>query len=223
LRFQDLAGLRFGRLIVRTRAGSERAGPNATRATWNCDCDCGAVTVVPTDKLKNGNTRSCGCLLADTKRKHGHAADKAPSPTYSSYRSMLNRCFVASSPAHAHYKKLGITVCDRWRFGRDGRSGFECFLADMGQRPSLKHSLDRHPNQTGNYEPSNCRWATKSEQGNNRSTNRLVTFRGRQITVTELARETKLPYELLRHRISRAGWPIERAVNTPPRQKIAQR
>lgn len=213
MRFQDLTGLRFGRLTVLSRAGTRQAGPRSWRATWNCECDCGATTIVPSNNLRSGNTKSCGC--EHPRRRHGHAADGAPSPTYSSYRAMLCRCYVKSSPSHAHYKSLGVTVCDRWRFGEDGKSGFDCFLADIGKRPSLKHSLDRYPNQTGNYEPGNCRWATKTEQGNNRSTNQLVTFQGRRISVTQLARETRLPYELLRHRITRAGWTVADAITAP--------
>lgn len=145
--------------------------------------------------------------------KHGHIVGNVKSPTYKSWQSMLARCTHASSPSFAYYQRNGITVCDRWRT-------FENFLADMGERPGLEFSIDRHPNQFGNYEPGNCRWATKSEQANNRATNRTVVYRGTTYTMAQLARATGVSKDTLRDRITRKGWPVDEAVETP---KILQR
>lgn len=130
---------------------------------------------------------------------HGHAGNPEKgiprSPTYLSWQHMIARCTQRSNPAYEHYKARGITVCERWR-------SFVNFLADMGERPSRAHTLDREDND-GNYEPGNCRWATMREQGNNRSTNRTVNYNGEMVTFAELARITGAPKELLRHRLLR--------------------
>lgn len=123
---------------------------------------------------------------------------------------MIARCTQPSNPAFAYYTANGITVCDRWRT-------FELFLADMGERPSLAHSLDRFPDKTGNYEPGNVRWATKREQANNRVTNVLFEHGGETITFAELVRRTGKPKELLRSRLLRAPkpWSVEEAISRP--------
>jgi hypothetical protein len=126
---------------------------------------------------------------------------------------MMNRCSYPSNAGFAHYQKLGITVCDRWRYGDGDRGGFECFLADIGERPSLAYTLDRWPNTNGNYEPGNVRWATRREQANNRSTNKLFEYKGELLTYREIGRRTGLSDELLRHRLLRAGWSVEEAIN----------
>jgi hypothetical protein len=120
---------------------------------------------------------------------------------------MLARCLEPSNPAHAYYKGRGITVCDRWRFGDDGKTGFECFLDDMGERPSLAHSLDRIDN-NGSYEPGNVRWATKTEQANNRITNTIVELNGERMTLAEACRRSGVPKDRARSRI-RSGWPMD--------------
>lgn len=147
-------------------------------------------------------------------RTHGHTVNRVKSPTYKSWDSMRARCTYPSNPAFAYYQKHGVTLCDRWRTGEGGKSGFECFLDDMGERPSMNHSIDRWPNPTGNYERSNCRWATKREQANNRVTNRRVEYRGEQYTIADLARATGVSRDKLHHRIS-MGWDIEEAVHRP--------
>jgi hypothetical protein len=129
---------------------------------------------------------------------------------------MICRCTYESVFGFDYYKWRGITVCDRWRKGEDGKSGFECFLEDMGERPGLEYSLDRYPNNDGNYEPTNCRWATKRQQGNNRCDNRVFIYRGRAFTLTELAKEANIPVERLRHRLLRSSnWSVEDAVSAP--------
>jgi len=119
----------------------------------------------------------------------------------------MSRCFQPSSPAYAYYQSIGVTVCERWRT-------FENFLADMGERPGLEFTIDRHPNKLGNYEPGNCRWATKREQANNRVTNKLLEYRGKTYTMVELARHAGMTKEFLRGRL-RAGWSVTDAVEKP--------
>lgn len=202
MRAHELTGRTFGLLTVIERTGSLR-----NSARWLCQCECGRTTLVTSWELVRRGRKSCGCYTAA--RTHGHTSGGDVSLTYRSWKSMMARCFQPSNPAFAYYKKLGVTVCDRWR-------DFSNFLADMGERPSEGHSIDRHPNKTGDYEPGNCRWATKAEQTNNRVTNRTHFYNGRNYSLLELSKATGLSKEMLRHRIVRAGWPIELAVSTPP-------
>lgn len=199
----EITGLRFGRLTVVRRAFSR---PNQG-IFWICVCDCGNETTARGAKLRNGSTVSCGCA----KKRHGHAGngqDVRPSATYSTWTNVIARCTQPSNPAYQHYKKRGITICERWR-------KFENFLEDMGERPEGT-TLDRWPDNNGNYEPGNCRWATKQEQGNNRITNVRFTYRGNTFTLAELARATGASKETLRVRLVRpGGWSVEEAVETP--------
>lgn len=126
---------------------------------------------------------------------------------------MVARCTQPSNPAFEHYRKRGITLCSSWR-------SFENFLADMGERPSLAHTIERVEND-GNYEPGNCRWATRQEQANNRITNVRFEYRGRRLTFAELVRETGIGKELLRSRLLRGKggpWTVDAAVATPARK-----
>lgn len=160
----EMSGQRYGRLTVLYRDGGR-----GEAVAWVCQCDCGNIVTRAGDKIRKGETRSCGCLVTDTLAaragsnhplyRHGHAA-RDGTPEYHSWRSMRIRC---SDPAHRYYRHYGgrgITVCERWA------NSFEAFLADMGCRPSPKHTLDRIDND-GDYEPGNCRWATQSTQVRN--------------------------------------------------------
>lgn len=207
-----LLGKRFGFLTVLERRGSQRVG-NGTHALWRCRCDCGNETIVPTLRLNSGVTRSCGCRSGNI--THGHNRNRKPTPTLSSWKAMVGRCTQPSNPAFAHYQKRGITVCDRWLHGEDGKSGFECFLDDVGERPSLEFSLDRFPDNDGGYEPGNVRWATKKEQANNRVTNKWFDYKGERVTFAQLVDATGMDKELLRHRLLRAGWSLEDAIAAP--------
>ncbi|MBZ9873078.1 hypothetical protein LB542_19715 [Mesorhizobium sp. BR1-1-9] len=134
-----------------------------------------------------------------------------PSPTMRCYQSMLARCTQPSNPAFAHYQQRGITLCQRWLNGEGALNGFECFLADMGTRPSKLFTIERTDNDKG-YEPSNCRWATRREQARNRSSTTLHFHDGREMTLREWGEAYGIPYEVLRHRVSRAGIPISAAI-----------
>lgn len=143
------------------------------------------------------------------RERHGHARHRTSglSPTYQSWQAMLRRCRDPRHPHFADYGGRGITVCERWR-------RFEDFLADMGERPAGK-TLDRYPNRDGNYEPGNCRWATRREQQENRKNVTLIAFRGERHNVEEWSRRTGIRSITIRKRIER-GWAPERALTESP-------
>lgn len=163
---QSLEGQRFHFLCVTGEAGRSPAG----QTLWLCRCDCGAVTRAITTKLRSGRTKSCGCHRARQAgirtRKHGHLAGGNIHPLYSTYKHMVSRCFSKCDPDYAGYGGRGISICDRWRVGEGGKAGFALFVEDMGPRPAGL-TLDRIDND-GNYEPTNCRWATAAQQARNR-------------------------------------------------------
>jgi len=196
----DLTGKKFGRLHVLKRVTNSRHG----KARWLCRCNCGTIKTILAANLRNGETRSCGCLRPDAARlnftKHGLSG----TPTYRTWSAMRTRC---RNPRQKTYKQYGgrnITVCARW-------DDFANFLADMGERPP-GHSIDRIDS-TGNYEPSNCRWATPQEQAENSSRSRRLTFAGRTMNLSRWAEHLGIHGSTLIERLEK--WPIERALSTP--------
>lgn len=145
-------------------------------------------------------------------RRHGHAqrdeTGRITSLTYRTWQSMRTRCFNPQSDQYNSYGGKGITVCERWLV-------FENFLADMGERPSVSHTIDRFPNKNGNYGPGNCRWATPSEQQNNTNKNRIIEAQGQTRTLSEWSRLTGIGISTLFNRLER-GWPDEAVVTKPP-------
>jgi len=160
----DLDGQHFGRWTV-MRFGEVRH----RQAYWRCCCECGAERLVRGKELRNGHSRSCGCLQRETAIIHGDARGGKISAEYGSWHGMLDRCLNPRSKDYPRYGGRGITVCDAWRFGVHDLSGFEVFLADMGRKPSPQHSIDRYPDRGGGYRPDNCRWATPVQQAINRA------------------------------------------------------
>lgn len=160
-KIRDLSNQFFGRLRVVRIADSPRTKHGVVN--WECLCTCGKTTVVTAYNLLYGRVRSCGCLKVDAGRAsatHGHTRGWVSSPTYRTWRSMMQRCHDPGYISFHQYGAAGISVCDRWQ------GDFNAFLSDMGERPD-GHTLDRI-NSAGNYEPDNCRWATPTEQARNR-------------------------------------------------------
>ena len=156
-RSRDLTGLKFGRLTVRQFAGQDRHG----NRLWLCDCACGGTVTVIKGSLSSGRTRSCGCLQREFIVRRNTTHGLSDTPEYRAWRDMLSRCENPNTRYYELYGGRGISVCDRWR------GSFEMFYADMGPRPSPRHSIDRIDND-GDYEPGNCRWATWTEQNANK-------------------------------------------------------
>jgi hypothetical protein len=161
-RYRDLDGQRFGRLTVVDRASDAQKG---NPVKWKVLCDCGTTKLVSSPNLVNGSTKSCGCIrreyLSESRTTHG----KTNTPTYRSWSSMRTRCNNPNYAESHSYKGRGIKICKTW-------DKFENFLKDMGERPK-EMSLDRI-DVNGNYEPSNCRWATKNEQAQNKRKTKLI-------------------------------------------------
>lgn len=192
----NLIGQRFHRLVT-----IERVPNRGTSTMWKCRCDCDTIVVVHSKYLRNGRTRSCGCLRRETAAHQGriqatHGMSKTP--TYQVWGAMRSRCLNPRHPRFVDYGGRGIQVCERW-------DSFENFLADMGEAPTGLE-LDRIDN-NGNYEPSNCRWATHQQQMQNRRNGRNLTHDGRTQCITAWAREVGLTRTCITNRLKR-GWNI---------------
>jgi hypothetical protein len=172
-----VVGLTFGRLTIIATSRKMLASQNRNRYVV-AKCQCGTTTAVRLDALKSGHIQSCGCLAAEQtslrlkknnhQLKHGHAKRTGKTSEYIAWWGMVQRCEYPKHNGFEYYGGRGIKICNRWRYGENGATGFQCFLADMGRRPSNGHSVDRI-NNDGDYEPANCRWATWSEQALNKT------------------------------------------------------
>ena len=198
----DLTNQTFGKLIV-----IERASNGNSRPHWLCQCECGNNIIVKGDSLRSGNTKSCGCLGLKTrfKIKHGFRYKSE----YKTWSSMLQRCNNSNHKYFYNYGGRGITVCEEWK------NSFEAFYKDMGDRPEGT-SLDRI-DVNGNYELSNCRWATKKEQAINCRNTIKIMYLGETNTLEYFTNKYNIAYQNLYDRIKRFGWPIEKALTTPIR------
>lgn len=171
-----------------------------------CQCDCGSAPFSVTENnLKTGNTTNCGCVrqlkLQRRNTKHG----MSQTPEYEVWSRAIQRCHNPNNPKYARYGGRGVVVCEQWR------SSFEQFYQDVGTRPSPKHSLDRWPDQNGNYSPGNVRWATQREQMRNVGYNVFLTIGGVQRLLIEWAESAGIKYTTLRARLAR-GMPPEQAI-----------
>jgi hypothetical protein len=194
---RDLSGQWFGRLLVLAEAPATRKPNGASVRRWDCRCLCGNETTVRGESLTGGNTRSCGCLKTEVARLPNQATTKhgmVNSATYSSWAAMLSRCRHREGQQNKYHGGQGVTVCSEWDPQKGG--SFLQFLADAGERPEGT-SLDRYPNPSGNYEPGNVRWATKSQQANNMRSNVWVEYEGRRLTLAQAARASGIHQDTL--------------------------
>lgn len=200
----DLTGQKFGRLKV-----LERAPGQGRNAAWVCICDCGNRCTVLACNLRAGKTKSCGCFglecKAENNRIHGGSHR---SRLYRIWKAMKWRCN-PKSPDYKHYGARGITVCKEWEHSFEA---FRDWAMAHGYAENL--TIDRINNDKG-YSPDNCRWITQGKQNLNKRNNHTVTYQGRTQTLSQWAKEFGLNSSTL-HRRLKEGWPVEKALTTPP-------
>jgi hypothetical protein len=204
----DMTGQKHGRLTVIEMAGHNKHN----QRLWRCVCDCGKDAEVLGFLLRQGQTQSCGCLhrevIASVSKTHG----KSKSKIWSIHRSMMDRCYLPTSHAYGHYGGRGIYVCDRWH-------DFENFYADMGDKP-VGMSLDRSDN-NGPYSPENVRWANSKDQANNKRSNVVLEYLGRQQTMQQWCDELGLKISTVWARLNLYGYSVDKALTAGWRAKNA--
>ncbi len=196
-------GFKSGRLTV-----VKFAGRINKRLMWECLCDCGNTSIVRQCGLIYGGTKSCGCLYLERDNSKCHFVHgMRKTREYRIWSHMKGRCNNPTDFKYNSYGGRGISVCERW-------DSFESFFNDMGIAPEGT-SIDRIDN-NGNYEPSNCRWATASEQANNTRRSKFITWNGINDTISGWAERLNMPRDVLNNRI-KLGWTMERAITQPVR------
>lgn len=204
----DMTNRRFGRFVALKFVEVKNES-----ARWLCLCDCGVEKVVLGSALRSGHTRSCGCLhrkiVAEqgAARRRTHGLSKIPE--YRTWCSIKARCYNPKHRVYKYYGGKGIVMCETWV------QSFEKFFADMGLKPTPKHSIERK-NSKLNYTPDNCIWATQKEQVNNTCANVVLEWRGIRLNLTQWSEKTGISFAALHHR-HRRNWDVERLLTTPVR------
>lgn len=196
----DLTGRRFGKLTVL----NELTLING-KLYWHCQCDCGNKWDVNGEYLRNGQSNSCGCIRAETMGNTARTHGLSKRSEYKIWSKIKDRCYNVNSDNYRHYGGRGIKVCARWL------ESFENFLSDMGDRPSMNHSVDRFPDKNGDYDPSNCRWATQKQQTRNQKNNVSIQHDGHTLTIIEWAEKLNIRYSMLRWKL-KSGMPFPEIV-----------
>lgn len=161
---ETMINRRFGRLLIVSYHGKNEHGGNL----WKCQCDCGEETLSTTFILTSGNKKSCGCYRIEASRVNNTTHGLTGTRLHDIWCGMRSRCFNPNDNIFVHYGGRGVSICEEWY------NNFEAFYTwsmKNGYRDDL--TIDRYPNQNGNYEPTNCRWTTMSEQVRNRSITKL--------------------------------------------------
>jgi len=197
----DIINKKFGRLLVLKKNGSDKHG----KSLWLCHCDCGNEVIIIGQNLKNGVTKSCGCLQKELLTKKNITHGMTYTKLYVDWIQMRKRCKNKKNKSYKNYGARGISVCKRW-------DKFENFYTDMGDKPKGL-TLERIDNNKG-YSPDNCKWATRKEQANNSRHNVIINYKGQRLTMAQWAREIGIKCSTLSRRIQR-HWPIEKALTQP--------
>lgn len=205
----NMVGQKIGRWTVIDRDTSV----DSPKAYWICECECGKVKSILGKYLRNGESKSCGCLKEEKLKTNSITHNMRHTRFYSIWANMKYRCSNSNS---INYGGRGIKVCDRW-------TDFNNFYEDMyiSYQKAIKRdkniTIDRI-NNDGDYEPSNCRWASMKEQNNNKRNNRIYRYKDETLTIAEWSIKLDIPYHTLLNRLNR-GWSIEKTLTTPVRER----
>lgn len=195
-KFIDITGDKYGRLTPLKYLGNRM---------WECKCDCGEIKVVSSNHMRRGLVKSCGCLNRDQPHKtiHGDRQTRL----YKIWIDMRQRCSNPNNSAYKNYGGRGVRVCSEW-------NDYQVFKAwAMGNGYDENLTIER-VDVDGGYNPDNCEWITRKDQGFNRRNNHVLTYNGETKTLTEWCNELNLSYDMVRGRLKR-GWTVEAALTIP--------
>lgn len=199
--FQNLTGNKYALLTVLDEHKKSHDG----KTIWKCQCQCGNITYVIARDLKNGNTKSCGCLkLKTSNEKYNYKNSKR---LYTIYYGIKARCYKSTSPKYKDYGARGIIMCEEWL------NSFESFCdwaLSNGYSDNL--SIDRI-DCNGNYEPTNCRWTTSLIQGQNTRSTKLITYNGKTQPMSRWAKELNMNASSLRYLIVNKNMSLEEIID----------
>lgn len=202
-RIKDLTGQRFGKLVVLGLHDRVMTPCGSIKTRFACACDCGNKTITKRSNLVNGYTSSCGCMVREVLMKRNTTHGESDTRTYFAWKNMKMRCLNNKSRHFHRYGGRGISICERWM-------SFANFLTDMG-RAQANMTIERIDND-GNYEPSNCRWATRKEQARNKSTTVRVEHNGQSISLVEACEHECVNYYTTHHHIRKKKMTIQQSI-----------
>lgn len=185
-----MIGKKFGQLTILEELPERKR----REKVYKCQCECGAITYVIGSSLRNGNTKSCGCL---SKLNHHRTHDKTNTRLYRIYNNMKERCYNKQYQQYKDWGARGITICDEWL--NDFMLFYDWAISN-GYNDNL--SIDRVDNSKG-YSPDNCRWVTSKEQNRNKRSNIYLTYNGQTKLMVKWAEELAVPYGRLQNRYYR--------------------
>lgn len=188
----DISGRRYGKWTV---LGLSPLRDNGGGRLWLCRCVCGAEGAIRGTDLNRGTSKGCGCAKGPTKITHGHTRGGKTSSEYYSWSHMIQRCTNPSNKSYTNYGGRGIDVCGEWL-------DYNRFFADMGAKPSPKHTIERVDNDLG-YSKDNCIWATNEVQVNNRRNTIFVELNGTRLLLTEACLKVGIPYSTVYGRMAK--------------------
>jgi hypothetical protein len=192
----------FGRWTVLSYAGQRY---------WKCRCKCGMVKAVHGATLRGGTSTGCLKCKKGKPPRHGEKRTRL----YTIWSRMKGRCQNPNDPAFDRYGGRGIKICRAWA------KSYEAFRDWALENSYAAHlTIDRYPNNGGDYKPSNCRWATYTQQNRNRSDNRPIIFNGETVLISVLAERHGLPADAVKNRIRRYGWTVDEALTTPVEKRV---
>lgn len=200
-KIENLVGQKFGKLIVLEKTAQVKG-----HAKYKCLCECGKESIVNSQNLKRGKTKSCGCGEIENLKNNWAKVTThglTDHPIHNTWNAMKGRCYNKKNEKYKNYGARGIIVCDEWK---DNFQAFYDWAITSGWQEGL--TIDRE-NNDGHYEPSNCRWANDDIQANNKTTNLFITFNGETKTATQWAKTYNIPSYTIAWRFKR-GWPIEK-------------
>ena len=211
-RIEIKKGDRFSRIKILSETTSSITPGGTIRRRYLCQCDCGKIWSVAMSDLKNGDTKSCGCLKTDRNIVRLTKHRMCRTTTYKTWCNMKNRCLSKKNKEYKNYGGRGITVCKKWL-------KFEDFYNDMGEKPSKKYSIERI-NNDGNYCKENCCWIHNKEQNKNKSVTKFIEYKGERLCQTDWSQRLGGSKDIVFARINTLGWDPIIAITTPVKKYV---